>query len=220
MAGSKRKGLLLIYPGWWIVLATGFVTLWGHGYYSQGFSALFKPISADLGLSRAVTSVASSIGRFEGGLEAPVIGWLTDRYGPKWVMILGAFLIGLGLLLMGLVQSLWAFYVAWGVILGTGMNIGLTIPMDKAISNWFVKKRGIALSARAILQGFATMAVLPLIAWLITVIGWRMTCVLGGIVMLVVGLPLLFFHVKQQRPEFYGLLPDGATAAATKIKTG
>ncbi len=214
MAGSKKKGLLNIFPGWWIVLATGFVTLWGHGYYSQGFSALFKPISADLGLSRAVTSVASSIGRFEGGLEAPIIGWLTDRYGPKWVMMFGAFLIGLGLLLMGVVNSLWAFYLAWGVVLGTGMNIGLTIPMDKAISNWFVKKRGVALSARAILQGFATMAVLPLIAWLIGSIGWRMTCVLGGVVMLVVGLPLLFFYVKQQRPEFYGLLPDGAAAAA------
>ncbi len=214
MAGSKKKGLLNIFPGWWIVLATGFVTLWGHGYYSQGFSALFKPISADLGLSRAVTSVASSIGRFEGGLEAPIIGWLTDRYGPKWVMMFGAFLIGLGLLLMGVVNSLWAFYLAWGVVLGTGMNIGLTIPMDKAISNWFVKKRGVALSARAILQGFATMAVLPLIAWLIGSIGWRMTCVLGGVVILVVGLPLLFFYVKQQRPEFYGLLPDGAAAAA------
>jgi sugar phosphate permease len=73
----------------------------------------------------------------------------------------------------------------------------------------------VALSVRAILQGFATMAVLPLIAWLIGSIGWRMTCVVGGIVMLVVGLPFLFFYVKQQRPEFYGLLPDGAVAGNT-----
>jgi sugar phosphate permease len=212
-AGKRSHGLFL---GWWLVLATGFVTLWGHGFYTQGFSALFKPIATDLGLSRAVTAVASSIGRFEGGLEAPFVGWLTDRFGPRWIMLAGTFLIGVGLICMWFVHSLWAFYIVWGGVLGTGMNIGLTIPMDKAISNWFVKKRGMALSVRAIMQGFATMAVLPLIALLIGNIGWRLTCVIGGTVMLAVGLPFLWFSVKQQRPEYYGLLPDGA-AASTEI---
>ncbi len=207
--GMKDKRPARIFQGWWLVFATGFVTFWGHGFYTQGFSALFKPIAADLNLSRAVTSVAASIGRFEGGLEAPIIGWLTDRFGPRWIMLFGIFLIGLGLILMWFVNSLWAFYLVWGVILGTGMNAGLTIPIDKAISNWFVKKRGIALSVRALMQGLATMAVLPLIALLIGNIGWRMTCLLGGVVMITVGLPLLWFFVKQQRPEYYGLLPDG-----------
>ena len=75
---------------------------------------MFKPIAADLGISRAVTSVAASIGRFEGGLEAPITGWATDKFGPKWVIIFGCFLIGIGLILMYFVNSLWAFYVVWG----------------------------------------------------------------------------------------------------------
>ncbi len=60
-------------------------------------------------------------------------------------------------------------------------------------------------------QGLSGALVLPIIAWLIVTQGWRMACVVGGAVMLFVGLPLVWFFVKQHRPEYYGLLPDGAT---------
>ena len=206
----KKEKFPKIFFGWWTVLATSFVTLWGHGYITQGFSAMFKPISTDLGINRAVTSFAASIGRFEGGLEAPITGWFTDKFGPKWVIVFGCFLIGLGLVLMYFVNSLWAFYVVWGGIAASGLNIGLGIPVNKAISNWFVRKRGTALSVRAVFHGLATIAVLPLVTWLVTVLDWRMTCVVGGVVMWVVGLLLILFFVKPQRPEYYGLLPDGA----------
>lgn len=53
--------------------------------------------------------------------------------------------------------------------------------------------------------------VLPLIAFLLNREGWRMTCVIGGLVMLVIGLPLVWFCIRPRRPEYYGLLPDGAT---------
>ncbi len=214
----KRKRLSKIFPGWWMVLAGGFTGLWGHGYAMYGFSALFKPIASELGFSRAVTSIAASVGRFEGGFEAPLAGWITDRFGPRWIVILGIFLMGLGLILMNFINSLWAFLIVWGGIVATGSNIGLTLPIQVAIANWFVKKRGIALSIRLVFSGFAGVLVLPLIAWLITVQGWRMTCVIGGLVMWLIGLPLVWFFVKQHRPEYYGLLPDGATAEEEAVE--
>ncbi|HEY94157.1 MAG TPA: MFS transporter [Dehalococcoidia bacterium] len=200
-----------IFFGWWTVLATSFVTLWGHGFITQGFSAMFKPISTDLGITRAMTSVAASIGRFEGGIEAPITGWITDKIGPRWVILFGCFLVGLGLILMNYVNSLWAFYVVWGGVTASGLNIGSTLPVNKAISNWFVKKRGTALSVRAVFHGLATIAVLPLVAYLVTTIDWRMTCVIGGVVMWIIGMPLVWFLVKPERAEYYGLLPDGGT---------
>ena len=208
---NKRRRFSKIFPGWWIVLTGGILALWGHGYHSYGFSALFKPISTELGFSRATTSVAASIGRLEGGFEAPLAGWVTDRFGPRWIVLFGVFLIGLSLILMNYIDSLWAFLVVWGVMLGTGINIALAIPLHTAIANWFVKKRGLASGIQIVFSGLSGVLVMPLIAWLIIVYGWRITLDIGGVVMWLVGLPLVWFFLKQRRPEYYGLLPDGTT---------
>ncbi len=199
-----------IFAGWWTVFGGGILALWGHGYHAYGISALFKPISEELGFNRTSTSVASSIGRLEGGIEAPLTGWITDRWGARWVILLGVFIISLSLILMRYIDSLWGFYIVWGVLLGTGCNIALTLPMDTTISNWFVKKRGLAISTKTVFSGLSGVLVMPLIAYLITVEGWRDTCFIGGVVMAVVGLPIAWFLIKPHRPEFYGLLPDGA----------
>ncbi len=206
----KRRRFPRIFFGWWTVLTAGVLAFWGHGFYTYGFSALFKPIASELGFSRAETSVPTGIGRLEGGLEAPITGWITDRYGPRWVVLFGVFVMGLSLILMKYVNSLWDFYIVWGVMLGIGFNIAIGVPMSTAVANWFVKKRGLAISIRMVLTGLAGVLVLPLIAWLITIQGWRMTCVLGGVVVWLTGLPLAWFCLKRHRPEYYGLLPDGA----------
>ncbi len=208
----KMRKSSKVYTGWWIVLAGGILSLWGAGFSLVGFSALFKPIAAELGFSRAVTSVAAGISRLEGGFEGPLAGWATDKFGARWIVISGTFLMGIGLVLMNFVNSLWAFYVVWGVILSTGSNIALHLPLDTAISNWFVKKRGLALGIKQALTALAGVLVLPLLAWLIVTQGWRTACVIGGLGIFLVCLPLIWCFLKQHRPEYYGLLPDGATA--------
>ncbi|MFC2044178.1 MFS transporter [Chloroflexota bacterium] len=207
----KKRRFPKIFFGWWTVLVSSILSLWGSGYYHYGFSALFKPIASELGFSRAVTSVPAAIGRFEGGIEGPISGWATDKFGPRWIVLFGVFMVSLGLIMMNFIQSLWAFYVAWGFILGTGINVALSIPLDTAITNWFVKKRGLALSIRWVFSGLSGVLILPLIALLIYTQGWRMTCLIGGVVMVLVGLPLAWFCLKRYRPEYYGMLPDGAT---------
>ncbi len=215
----KRSRFPKIFFGWWTVIATGVIALWGQGFNAYGISALFKPMSAELGFTRALTSVAVSLERFEGGLEAPLSGWMSDRFGPKWVVIFGIFLVGIGLILMNFIQSLWQYYVVWGVVFGTGANIALALPLDTAISNWFVKKRGLALSIKWVFSGLSGVVALPIIAWMISTQGWRMACLIGGLVMWGVGLPLAWIFLKRHRPEYYGLLPDGATVGDGAAET-
>jgi len=199
-----------VFFGWWTVVTGGLLALWAEGYFSYGFSALFKPISSELGFSRAVTSVATSIIRLEGAIEAPLAGWITDRFGPRWIVVAGVATMSLGLVLMNYIDSLWSFYLAWGVVFGSGFMLSVHLPMDTAISNWFVRKRGTALSVRMAFSGMSGVLVMPLVAWLITVQGWRMTCVIGGLVLAVVFLPMAWLSLRTHRPEYYGLLPDGA----------
>ena len=152
-----------------------------------------------MGFTRAEAYVPASIGRLEGGIEAPLTGWITDRFGPRWIVLLGVFLIGLSLILMNYINSLWAFYVVWGVILGTGVNIALTLPLQVAIANWFVKKRGLASSIQIAFSGLSGVLVLPFIAWMIITQGCRVTCLICGVGSLLVGLSLSLFLVKQRR---------------------
>jgi sugar phosphate permease len=83
------------------------------------------------------------------------------------------------------------------------------MPLDVAITNWFVKKRGTALGIKWVFSGLSGVIGLPVIAWLTAAYGWRVTCLIGGIVMWIIGPPLVWFFIKPHRPEYYGLLPDG-----------
>ena len=173
MSRIEPKKLLIaprkIYFGWWMTIAAGLLCFWGYAYHAYGFSALFKPISQELGFSRATTSLAASITRFEGGLEAPLIGYMADRYGPRITVFVGIFLAGLGLVLMYFVDSLWSFLLVWAVIGATGINIGLSMPLDVAITIWFVLKRVTAISIKLVFSGLSGVIGLRLIAWIISV---------------------------------------------------
>jgi cyanate permease len=202
-----------IFFGWWTVLVTGILSGLGYGFYTYGVSALFKPISLELNFNRATTSIATGIGRMEGGIEAPLSGWLVDKFGPRLVMFFGLVVAAAGLILMSLINSPLSYFLVWGVIIGTGNNLGLTTPVDKTITNWFIKKRGLALGIKFALLGLGGVVVLPLVTWLVGQHGWRFTCVFWGVLMLI-GAPLAFKFVRQKRPEYYGLLPDGARVVA------
>ncbi len=202
-----------IFFGWWTVLITGMVSGLGHGYYSYGFSIFFKDLAAELGINRATTSLAAGIGRLEGGITSPITGWLSDRFGPKWVIFSGTFLAGSGLVMMYFINSVWSYMVVWGVIIGVGLNIGLTISVDKALNDWFIRKRGLAQGTKFALIGIIGVILVPIVTWLVFYLGWRTTCLLWGLIILATT-PLLLMSDRQKITESYRLLPDGEIAVS------
>jgi MFS family permease len=110
---SADKKPAKIFYGWWIVLVTSIMTGIGFGFYSYGFGAIFKQLSQELGINRAMTSLAAGIGRLESGVEGPLTGWLVDKFGPKWVIFAGISMTAIGLILMSNIHSIWLYYFAW-----------------------------------------------------------------------------------------------------------
>jgi cyanate permease len=199
-----------IFYGWWIVLVTGLVSGLGAGFYYYGISIFFKDITSELGTGRAITSVASSIGRMEGGIISPITGWLGDKFGPRWLILTGTCLLSLGLALMYTITSVWAYFLVWGLVSGLGMNLGMTVAVDLALTNWFVRKRGLAMGLKFAMIGVGAIIAVPVVSWLVNTTGWRTTCAIWSLIM-VACIPLVFLIVKSKRPEHYGLLPDGAS---------
>ena len=197
-----------VYFGWWTVLFTGMLSGLGHGFYTYGFSVFFKDIADELGLSRAVTSVGAGIGRLQGGLLSAPAGMLADKFGPKWVIFIGVCAMGISLMLMYFIHSVWSYFVVWGFLIGTGINLGLTVTVDKTVINWFIQKRGLAQGIKFSLLSLGGIIAVPVVTWLVGLHGWRITCVIWGVVLLSCA-PLVLFFVKTKRPEHYNMLPDG-----------
>ena len=120
-------------------------------------------MSRDLGFSRTVTSVASLIRGIEFRIMALLTGYLVDRFGPSRITIAGVLIMVFGMIWMCFVNSLWTYCLVWGLIIASGYTLSLTISIDKALTNWFVSKRGIAFAARFTLISIVTVCILPII---------------------------------------------------------
>ena len=183
-----------------------------QGYASvvfwRGFQAFVNPIlDTFTGWSSAWFAAAISLQRGESGLISPFVGAALDRYGPKRVMLFGVFVTGCGFMTMGMMNSLWQFYLSV-MLLALGMSFGTYIVFVATVGNWFIRMRARAL---AMLMTFSAMGALalPALVWIIDAYGWRATLIGVGIGFWVLGAPLTL--LMRRRPEDYGLKPDGDT---------
>lgn len=147
----------------------------------------------------------------EGGVEGPFGGMVTDKYGPRIVSFIGCFVAGLGLMLMYFVQDLWHFIIIWGFVVSMGFNLGTLDPLEKALSEWFVKKRGLAVGTARVGLSIGGAFGPAFMTILLLSYGWRTTFLIAGLITWIICLPATWFLVKPHRPEYYGLMPDGTS---------
>lgn len=209
-ATTKSKG---IFYGWWIVGACSLITLYGSGIFFYGFTAFFEPMVDEMGWSRAATSLAFSLQRLQGGIAAPIIGFLVDKLGPNRLQTFGMLVMGGGLMFMSQVDSITIFYIAF-LVTSIGSASGSGTVGQVAVANWFVRNRGKALGITAAGVGISGTLV-PILVWLISSFGWRTTLILAGAGCWVFCIPLSL--VVRNKPENYGMLPDGDTRLAEEI---
>jgi MFS family permease len=201
---------LPIYYGW-VVVAVVFVSM-GVGVNARtAFSLLFPPILAEFGWERGVTAGAFSFGFLVSAALSPSLGRLMDRRGPRVVIEMGVLLIGAGLLLATLVTRPWHLYVTLGVMVGGGsVCLGYT-GQSLFLPDWFVRRRGLAMSLAFSGVGVGSMILLPWLQTLIGRSGWRAACWAMGLLVLLLLVPLNL--LLRRRPQDMGLEPDGDRAA-------
>lgn len=194
-----------IFYGWWIVFASFFISLYVGSIVFFGFTAFVEPLKEEFGWSYTQIAFASSLRGLEMGIIAPFVGFLVHRFGARKLNLWGIIAIGFGLILLSYTRSLAMFYGSI-LLLAFGAGGCTSVVLMTAIVNWFNKNVGKALGVTA--SGFgASGLIVPLIVWLIDVYNWRTTCIILGLGMWVMGIPLSF--VIRNKPEHYGYLPDG-----------
>ena len=89
-----------IFYGWWIVIVSSILGMFGNGSISNGFPRFFEPIRSDLGIRYFPMSLVYSLARAEDRVGGPLVGWLVDRYGARPMIFFGGLLAGIGLMFL------------------------------------------------------------------------------------------------------------------------
>ncbi len=194
-----------IFYGWLIVASAFSILCIAYGVqFSYG---VFMPyISADTGWNRGSLSLPYSIYVFVYSALGLVSGRLTDRWGPRIVLLTGGCLLGAGVMLMSRVHLLWHIYLALGLIAALGMSAAY-VPCNATVVRWFARRRGLALSIASAGASFGMFVFPPLANALILKDGWRDAYLILGLLALctIAGCSCLMV----QQPEAVGLRPDG-----------
>jgi len=191
----------------WVIVAVAFVTMALGVNARTAFSLLFPPILDEFGWERGVTAGAFSFGFLVSAILSPSLGRLMDRRGPRFVMEMGVGLMAAGLLLAPLVSRPWHLYATLGVLVGGGSVCVSYTGQALYLPNWFVRRRGLAMSLAFSGVGVGSILLLP---WLQTLIGrggWRSACWAMAVLVLVLLAPLNLLLAR--RPQDLGLEPDG-----------
>nr|WP_315226754.1 MFS transporter [uncultured Limnohabitans sp.] len=143
---------------------------WGSVFYT--FSLLMTPLEAELGMSRAESSLAFSLALLAEGLMAYQVGRWIDAGHERAVMTLGSLWVGLGLLGHSCVQSVSGFYAAW-IWLGLGLAATLYSPAFAVVTRRFPQDFRRAIITLTFLGGLASTVFIPLTSWWIALWGWR-----------------------------------------------
>jgi MFS family permease len=199
-----------VYYGW-VMLGVGGLSVFASGpAQSHIFSVYITPISDDLDISRTSISSAYAAATLLAAFGLPYVGRLIDQVGVRRVVLGIAILFGFANFAFGHVAGLLSLALAFAALRFLGQG-SLMLSSNYLVSQWFSRRRGIALSLTAL--GFSISMALhpPLAQWLIDKVGWRDSWFWLGILTWILLVPMIAVLV-QNKPEDIGLVPDGDTA--------
>ena len=140
---------------------------------------------------------------------SPVCGWLSDRYGVRRVMWVGGLLFMFGMIMTGIMNSWWEYYLYFGVVLAAGMA-AFQVTLVSGVTLWFRKNLGLVMGILQGLQGLGTGLAILMVYLLFDRYGWQVTFWVPGIAGGIILLTLIKWFYNE--PAERGLTQWGAPA--------
>jgi MFS family permease len=183
----KERPHVKLHYGWVVVAVGALATCVGMGAMFS-LPVFLAPISASTGWSRAGIATAMTLNFVTMGVAAFGWGALSDRFGPRRVVLAGAVLLGVGLTWASRSASVLEFQLVYGVIVGLAGG-SFMAPMIATVTQWFDEHRALAVSLVSAGLAVAPMTVSPFASWLIAVQGWRTAQLIIGVAAAVLLIP-------------------------------
>ena len=199
----------------WIVAAITFCVMLTTSAALGLPGAFLKPLTSEMGWS---TDQVSSILAFRFalfGLMAPFSAILMERFGVRNVVCAALALIAGGMALATVSSEIWQLFVAWGLMLGVGSGLTAMVLAALVANRWFTARRGLVIGVLTASSATGQLAFLPVAAWLIEHMGWRVAVLpvlaaCGALAVVVLGF-------LRGRPADVGLAPYGEVPGAAAV---
>ena len=205
-----------IYYGWIIVFIGALGIFFSGPGQTYSNSIFIDAYIEDFGWSRSLVSSVYSIATLVAGLIMIFVGRFIDRFGQRVMMVVVGTLFAIACFWNSAVSTIWMLSIGFFAIRLLGQGSMSLIPNTLA-AQWFVKKRGFAVSLMA-LGSFISAMVFPIInTWLIDTWDWRFAWQFWGILLLVIFVPVALLGVRN-KPEDIGLEPDGPLKQKEELK--
>ena len=198
-------------PYAWLRLAVSLLlmTIGGSGMYSV--TVVLPRIQADFAVDRGDASLPYTLTMIGFGLGGILMGRLSDRFGVVVPVLLGAFGLGAGFIAAGSATSLWQFSIAHGVLIGLLGTSATFAPLVADTSQWFDRRRGIAVAVCMSGNYVAGAVWPPVMQHFIDSAGWRATYFGMGVFCVLAMLPLALL-LRRRPPEQPRLIPPAGAA--------
>jgi sugar phosphate permease len=212
MKGMKMEKKQVIFYGW-VIVAVSFVAQIISYAVRYNFSLFYVAILQDFSWTREATALAFSINLVVYALSTPIAGTLVDRFGIRRLVSIGAIVLGLTLMAYSQIHTIPGLYGVLALAAIGGAATGF-VPHITLVSNWFSRKRGLALGI--VNAGILfNMLLAPAVQYLISSLGWRGAMIVLAAFALFILAPLAaIFH--RTRPEDKGLQVDGLAGEPSK----
>jgi MFS family permease len=193
----------------WRIVGVGFVANFISGAITLStFGNFVDPVSTAFGVQRSTVGLGMSITFLVMGLLGPFAGVLLDRGWARSMMATGSLVAGSGLILLSQSTSLPQAAVLFCGVVGIGAALFGIMPSMALTSNWFMKRRGLAIGIAVAGATIASYAAPAAAQYLIDVHGWRTAVMAFGAATILIGFPA-FAGLVVGRPEEVGQIPDG-----------
>ena len=203
----ERRANRMNSPYRWVIVAAG--GLLGCVAIGAMFSlpVFLRPMSQETGWSVTGISTTMTIGFLAMAVASMVWGNLSDRFGPRPVVLVGSVVLAASLALASRAESLIAFQFEYGLLVSAS-TAAVLATMMACVTGWFDTQRGLAVSLVSAGMGMAPMTIAPLAAWLISIHDWRSSMLI--IAVLVAALMVLAALLVRRPPA----LEDGGAMMA------
>jgi MFS family permease len=196
-----------IFYGWWVVLGGALIMAFATPMVNALSSLYVVPITEDLGLSRSVYVMTSTITAVAAILISPFIGKILTNKNMKRIQLIATVVLAISYASYAVAQNVYHLYLSSFFVGLTFMTAGM-IPVSIVVANWFVKKQGLAMSIVLAGIGVGGTILSPIMTSVILNYGWRESRIYLSALFLVIIIPIILFLIKVT-PEEMGLRPYG-----------